>query len=129
MDSSGEFRVDTSCEPAKDMLHKNWFVLPPRQAAYYKAKNPTYQELPPLRSDCYGIENLTNVMEMVYPLAQAELYVPIDINGERGEIVFEVVHRSPESQLHWHLDDTYLGSTYNTHEISFSLCPDLMLLL
>ena len=50
--SKGKYRVDSDCESVNNMQSTNWFVLPPRQATYFKKKNPTYQELPPLRSDC-----------------------------------------------------------------------------
>ncbi len=128
LDESRAYRVNGDCEPVRNMEHQNWFVLPPRQANYYKTKNPTYQELPPWRTDCYGLASAENMMEVVYPRPESEVYLPINIDGEEGEMIFEVAHRNPKSQLHWHLDDAYIGSTLNEHELSFRPTPGQHLL-
>ena len=47
---SEQFQVNTSCEQLQNIVHKNWFVLPPLEAYYYKKKNPFYKNLPSFRS-------------------------------------------------------------------------------
>ena len=123
LDPTGNYRVNGDCEPVNRMRHQNWFVLPPQQAFYYKRKNPTYQELPPLRPDCYGTEGNLKLMDMVYPKPQAEVYIPVGLDGKKDGVIFEVAHRNPESQLHWHLDDVYIGSTLRNHALNFQPSP------
>lgn len=115
LDQSGSYRVNSNCASVSNMVSKNWFVLPPKQAYYYKKIHPTYQELPPMRADCF---NEMAVMDMIYPEPGASLYLPVELNGEKGEVVFEVAHRDNLSQLHWHLDDVYLGSTHGRHQLN-----------
>ncbi|KOF03475.1 penicillin-binding protein [Roseivirga seohaensis subsp. aquiponti] len=120
LDKTRNYRVNSDCEPVVDMISTNWFVLPPKQALYYKKRNPTYQELPPLRSDCFGESLNMEVMDMVYPEPDAQVYIPINLEGEREQVVFEVAHRKPNSQLHWHLNDVYLGTTQGNHVLALT---------
>ena len=120
LDKTKNYRVNSDCEPVVDMISTNWFVLPPKQALYYKKRNPTYQELPPLRSDCFGESLDMEVMDMVYPEPDAQVYIPINLEGEREQVVFKVAHRKPNSELHWHLDDVYLGTTQANHVLALT---------
>ena len=118
LDAQQQFRVHADCETIGNLVAKNWFVLPPRQAFYYRKIHPDYQELPPMRSDCYLSGEGQAIMDILYPEAEASLYLPRELGGEKGEFVFEVAHRNPQSQLHWHLDDHYLGTTLRQHLLS-----------
>lgn len=120
LDKTRNYRVNSDCEPVVDMISTNWFVLPPKQALYFKRRNPTYVELPPLRGDCFGESLNMEVMDMVYPEANAKVYIPINLEGEREQVVFEVAHRKPNSELHWHLDNVYLGTTKGNHVLGLS---------
>ncbi|KYG78810.1 penicillin-binding protein 1C [Roseivirga echinicomitans] len=120
LDKTRNYRVNSDCELVVDMISTNWFVLPPKQALYYKKRNPTYEELPPLRSDCFGESLDMEVMDMVYPEPDAQVYIPINLECEREQVVFEVAHRKPNSELHWHLDDVYLGTTTGTHVLGLT---------
>lgn len=123
LDKTMTYQVNAGCYPLNDMLTKDWFVLPPKEAFYYKKKNPTYQDLPPMKSDCGdGVLSLI-VMDMIYPEPNATLYIPIQQDGTRGQLVFEATHRKQDSALHWHLDDRYIGSTNNDHVIGLSPAP------
>ncbi len=118
LDKTESFRVTGACESVNSLVSKNWFVLPPKQAFYYKRLHPTYQELPPLRSDCYGDADNLVVMDMLYPEPDATLYIPTELSGVKGEVVFEVAHRDADSQLHWHLDNHYVGTTVGDHQLN-----------
>jgi penicillin-binding protein 1C len=110
--------VNGDCQSVNDLVSKNWFVLPPKQAFYYKRQHPTYQELPPMRSDCYGNTDNLVVMDVLYPEPDATIYIPTELNGVRGEVIFEVAHRDADSQLHWHLDNEYVGTTIDNHQLN-----------
>ena len=119
LDASESFRVSSQCVSVDDMVTKDWFVLPPRQAFYFRKQHPAYQELPPMRSDCIGAVADRQVMDILYPEPDAILYLPTELGGQKGEFIFEVAHRNPESQLHWHLDDFYVGTTRGDHQWHF----------
>ncbi len=120
LDASGLFRVTSDCEDVSKMKHVSYFILPPAMEYYYKSKNPNYQTLPPFRSDCAGTS--THSMEFVYPREETMLYIPIELDGRAGKVIFEIAHRKPGTIVYWHLDNQYMGSTTDIHQ--FAMNPD-----
>ena len=118
LDASEQYRVNSNCEDVSKMHHVSWFVLPPSIEYYYKSKNPTYKELPPLRSDCET--SGLNSMEIIYPKQFSKIYVPIELDGTMGKTIFQVAHRKANTIIYWHLDGTYIGSTQNIHQMGLS---------
>ena len=55
-------------------------------------------------------------MDFLYPEAGSRVYIPVELGGNKGRVVFAVAHRRPEAKLFWHLDDRFLGSTETFHE-------------
>ncbi len=115
LDKDKHYQVNSNCYPVKDMVIKSWFVLPTVMEWYYRKKNPFYKKLPPVRSDCKS--NKAANLELIYPTANAKIYIPFDFGGIRGRTVFEAIHRLPEMEIHWHLDEKYLGSTIGNHQM------------
>lgn len=115
LDGQGLYRVTDDCERPSNMLHKSFFVLPPAMEHYYKLKHSDYIALPPFRSDCQAANS--EVMEVLYPKPNSAIYVPVEINGEKGRVVISVAHRSPETEIFWHLDQSYIGSTTHFHQM------------
>jgi penicillin-binding protein 1C len=125
LDRFGRFRVDSSCESVERMVHEPWFVLPPVQEFYYRRIHPEYRVLPPFRRDCGShiqAEAGRQVMSLVYPEQNTSVFIPIDLDGRPGQVVFEAVHRDSEAVIYWHLDEDYIGSTRHFHQVS--LQPD-----
>ena len=123
LDKTESFRVNAACYPLNDIVSKDWFVLPPKQALYFKKKNPTYQELPPMKSNCDDSNLSLMVMDMIYPEQDAALYIPIEQDGSRGQLVFEATHQKEGIELHWHLNNVYLGSTVSEHVMGLKPQP------
>jgi penicillin-binding protein 1C len=121
LDPSGRFRVDSRCAPVEGMRHESWFVLPPIQEYFYRAEHPEYRPLPPFRADCGGgpgAERGSKVMNLIYPEPDVSVYVPVELDGRAGEVVFEAVHREDGATIHWHLDERYVASTRVFHQLS-----------
>lgn len=120
LDASGSYRVHSNCEDVNKMKHVSWFVLPPAIEWYYKSKNTNYKELPPLRSDCET--NGLSGMEIIYPKQFSKIYVPVEIDGTIGKTVFQVAHRRQNTNIYWHMDGIFLGTTQTIHQMGLS--PD-----
>lgn len=118
LDASETFRVNSNCEDVSKMHHVSWFVLPPSIEWYYKSKNPTYKELPPLRSDCETTG--FNSMEIIYPKQFSKIYVPVELDGTLGKTIFQVAHRKANTIIYWHLDGAFIGSSQNIHQMGLS---------
>jgi penicillin-binding protein 1C len=118
LDASGKFRVNSTCEDVSNMQHVAWFVLPPAMEWYYKFKNASYKELPPLRSGCET--NDMSTMEVIYPKQLSKIYVPVELDGSMGKTIFQVAHRNYYARIYWHLDGKYIGSTQNVHQMGLN---------
>ena len=121
LDQHTQKRVHSECESISNMQYKNWFILPPAQAHYYQQFHANYQALPEWRSDCQQVqtektENTENPISLIYPRRNTQIYIPKGLAGEQGKTVFQAIHSKPESQLYWHLNDTFLGTTQTYHE-------------
>ena len=116
LDSTEMYRVNSACYPPGKMVHKKWFVLPPVMEWYYRQHHPEYMSLPPYLDQC-ALNAKQNVMEFIYPKSDADIYVPVDLQGNRSEVVIKVAHRFPEKQIFWHLDQKYLGTTQTFHQM------------
>lgn len=116
LDASEQFQVTDACESPSLMQHRPWFVLPPIEEYYYKSKNPNYVSPPLFKEGCGAAEG-ENPMQLIYPRYHAQIYVPIDLDGQLSRTVFQAAHRNPETTIHWHLDNSYVGSTKSFHNL------------
>ena len=116
LNESGKYQVNSSCEAVTSINNKPWFVLPPLQAYYFKNKNPVYKTLPPYRNDC--IEASGNPMEFIYPNQQNTIFLPKDFNGNTNDLVLKVAHSKPELELYWYIDNRFVGSTKDIHDMA-----------
>lgn len=112
------FRVNETCLSPSNMVHKGWFVLPPTMEFYYKQSHPNYKTLPPFMSGC-GVDGL-KVLDFIYPDDNAVVYIPIELNGNQGTVVFKAAHKVPNTTLFWHLDENFVGSTQRFHQLELN---------
>ena len=122
LDATGNFRVTAECEAPANMQHKSWFILSPAMEFYYKQRNIDYVPLPPFKAGCNFAET-GKLIEIIYPQPDAKIYVPLEINGERGRTVFTAAHRRAGAKIFWSLDDEFVGSTENFHQLGLNPSP------
>jgi len=122
LDRTGTYRVTDECEAPSAMVHKSWFILPPSMEYYYKIKNSDYKELPPFKPGCGDAGN-NFVMEMIYPRNYATVYIPVEFDGTRGKIVLNATHRNASAKIYWHIDNEYVATTKNYHQLAVSPAP------
>lgn len=119
LDASGSFRVTEQCESPSDMQHKPWFILSPTMEYYYKQRNADYKILPPFKAGC-GSYDAGKSIELIYPEEGAKIYVPLELNGERGKVIFTAAHRHTGAKIFWSLDDSFAGTTQNFHQLALN---------
>lgn len=126
IDPASGLRVHGRCEAVRSMVHKTWFVLPPGQESFYRRRNPGYRPLPPYRADCAASSadsSDRSPIDFLYPHPGTRIYIPVELGGGKGRVVFEAAHGDAEATLHWHIDDRYVGSTTIFHERAFDVAP------
>lgn len=122
LDAAGQYRVTDACEPVSAMQHKPWFVLPPTEEWYYKRRDPTYTTLPPWRSGCQTNTGAPS-MELVYPKQYTKIFIPIELDGKPGRVVFDAAHRQSDAVIYWHLDEEFITVTRHIHQLTFNPPP------
>ena len=116
VDNTETYQVNTSCETLDTIKHKSWFALPPLMAYYYKTKHPLYKPLPKLRRDCMGNDAVS--MAFIYPKAQNSIFLPKDFDGKTNALILKIAHSKPETTAFWYLDNRFIGSTTDIHEMA-----------
>lgn len=114
IDQTEQFQVNSSCESIDKIITKNWFVLPPVMAWYYKSKHIEYLPLPPFKEGCEG--NQTVSMDFIYPKTNSKIYLTKNFNSEVQPVIFKVAYSQREKQLFWYVDHVYKGATKVFHE-------------
>lgn len=116
----GTLQVTADCTAPDRMVLAKWFVLPPAMEYYYKPRHSNYRELPPFAAGCYPSSE-GRVMEMIYPKDNAKIYIPLEIGGQRGQVIFNAAHRKGGTRIYWHLDDTFVGETQTFHQLALDI--------
>ena len=58
-------------------------------------------------------------MEFIYPNAERKLFIPVDLDGEKNDLVFKLTHQNSKTNVYWYIDQQYLGLTSGIHEMAF----------
>lgn len=115
LDASEKYRVNSSCKSIENMQTKPWFVLPPIMGFYYKHNHSNYKNLPPYKEEC--IQSGRSTPEFIYPKHQAKIYLTKNFYGTTQPFVAKAVTDSEQNVLYWYLDQTFLGTTRQYHEM------------
>ncbi len=115
LDESEQYRVNAGCYPSSKIVTKPWFVLPPAMEWFYRSKNPFYKSLPPWLPGC----NIPgeNPMQLIWPNQDTRIYVPKELSGSLGQVVFEAAHSIPGQTIFWYVDEDFMGTTTNAHKM------------
>lgn len=121
LNKDGQYRLHSDCASPAEMQTQNFFILPPAQEWYYKKRHPSYIPLPPYREDCKKTaDDQRRQMALIYPLNNMKIYVPKDLTEERSKTVFEATHSNPKSTIYWHLNNQFIASTQEVHELALN---------
>jgi penicillin-binding protein 1C len=122
LDANRQYLVNAECYPVGQIVNENWFILPPAMEYYYRKYHPGYRTLPQwLPGARQGGE--IQMVELIYPDDRLMVYLPRNNDEQKGQVIFQAAHRRPGATIFWHLDDTYLGSTRDIHQMASSPLP------
>lgn len=60
-------------------------------------------------------------MNLVYPRERSVIFIPRELYGSRGNVVFQAAHRKQGTTIFWHLDGEFLGQT--SHFLQLAISP------
>jgi penicillin-binding protein 1C len=116
LNSSGTHRVHAGCADEQKMKKESWFELPPVQEWYYAQNHPQYRTALSYDPQCVGTD-AEQALDLIYPRSSGKVIIPRGIDGSYSRAVLQATHRQPNAHLHWHLNNTYLGSTSGIHQL------------
>jgi penicillin-binding protein 1C len=119
--ADSRFRVNRDCLAAGEMIQSSWFVLPPVQEWYYHKNHPEYRLLPPYKEGCGS--DFGGSMDLVYPRENSGIFIPVELSGNKGRVIFEAVHRDEDATIYWHLDGIFIASTHYMHQVELLSTP------
>ncbi len=119
LDQAQTFQVSANCYSPSNMINKSWFILPPAMEYYYRQHNHDYKPVPEFMTGCTEQGN-SKPMEIIYPQPAARIYIPMEMNGEKGRTIFTAMHRKKTSKIFWTLDNEFIGSTSGNHQLSIN---------
>ncbi len=122
LDPTGRWRTNATVERGGPILNVSWFVLPPTMEWYYRQGNADYRVLPPYKKGAERDAGLAP-LGIIYPQEGSSIYIPRELDGTRGRVVAEAVHRSTHTRVFWHLDAEYLGATEDLHVMTIAPPP------
>ena len=122
LDPSGAFQVNDNCEMPSAMIHQSFFILPPSMEYYYRQRNHDYKTLPAFKPGCVPAETVKQ-MEIIYPTPDARIFVPLEMNGEKGKTVFSATHRDSHAKIFWSLDNNFVTTTEHIHQVALNPLP------
>ena len=60
-------------------------------------------------------------MRFIYPADGCVVSLPVQSDGTRTTLNCSVAHNDPLAEVFWHLDNSYIGSTKDIHQMSVRL--------
>jgi penicillin-binding protein 1C len=117
------FRVYEHCAETNATIQESWFLLPPAWAWYYRQRHPEYKPLPAFLPGCG--EDSQNPMQFIYPQSNTTVYLQKQLDGSIGDITFELAHSNRDAVVFWHIDNEYISSTTDFHQLSVKLFPGI----
>nr|WP_315219737.1 penicillin-binding protein 1C [uncultured Flavobacterium sp.] len=115
LDKTERFQVNSSCESIDNIVTKNWFVLPPVMAWYYKSQHIEYLPLPAFKEGCEGIQSKT--MDFIYPKSNSKIYLTKNFNSEVQPVILKVAYSERDKELFWYVDHVFKAKTKTFHEL------------
>lgn len=121
LDKSSGLLTNLKCKRLDEVKLVSWFELPPGMAWYYKRQNPEYADLPKLAPGC---QNPSSPLMNFLGLESGMVFtLPRNNMGVKGKISFKIAHQISSRKVFWYLDESFLGTTEEFHEISIQPNP------
>lgn len=102
---------------SEESVMTSYFMLPPVHKYYYKQSHADYIE-PPADETTHE----TN-LRFIYPQDGVQITLPRKPAGEQSLLQCRAEHTNPSAELFWHLDNLYIGSTTDIHQIQIAPPP------
>lgn len=105
---------------AQGYSKRNILKYPP-DVNYYLRNNGTLIEDIPNHNPYCRIKQEREILQIIYPLENANVFIPKDFDGKYQPLIGRVASQFPDRELFWYLDESYLGSTVRKPSLPLQL--------
>lgn len=91
-------------------IAKDYLSYPPDVSYYVRKNGGIIHQVPQHNPSCPTRQD-HDVVRIIYPLNQANIFVTKDFDGTYQPVVSRVASRFPDREIFWYLDESFLGST------------------
>lgn len=109
------YQVNASVCDWQKIKRRNYFILPPAVAGYFKSWNPDFKMPPPFHP---GIRDVESTLKIMYPNKSRILLFG---TANEMEVSFKAGGTTKDGTIYWHVDDLFIGSTNSIHELKYTL--------
>jgi len=113
LDKNKQYQVTKDCYPWDQMRRDTHFTMPSIMAKYSDSYS---EEIPELHPNCGGTASM-EVITLIYPSRNAKIILPIEQDGEPGEVIFHASHQNPGTPIFWYINESFIGKTEGEHKI------------
>ena len=117
LDASGQYQVNSQCEVIDQIHPTPWFILPPTMAYFYRKSHSDYQDVPAYRGDCAPQQQQKKI-EFIYPKHGDRIYLTKNFYSQLQPFIAKASTSSANKTLFWYLNEQYVGSTKQFHEMA-----------
>ena len=89
---------------------------------YYRQRNHDYKPLPSFMPGCSD-HTEAKMIELIYPHTAMKIYVPMEMDGQKGKTIFTATHKNSNAKIFWSIDEEFIGSTERYHQLAVSPAP------
>jgi penicillin-binding protein 1C len=119
LDAKQVYAVCSHCW-SQSRIEKNILKYPP-DVNYYLRKNGNLVESEPPHNPLCAIAQENDVLQIIYPLENANVFIPKDFDGSHQPLVSRLATQFPEREVFWYLDESFIGSSVNKPSLPLHL--------
>ncbi len=118
----GRFSVCSLCWEEGKYRKVKRVVYPPDVSQFLRERGDIIETIPPHKKGCPSGTD-SNPLQILYPVKNARILIPVDFNKRIQNITFRVAHKFKDKEVFWYIDKVYKGSTKNRHKLVIDLTP------
>lgn len=115
--ADGAYQVNSSCWEPGNYRPESRLFYSAAVSQYLRSRGVVLEAIPPFAPGCLA-QVSDDALELVYPLPDARIFVPRDLDGDLERVAFRAAHRDPGTRLFWYLNGEYLGTTEDPHVVA-----------
>ncbi|MCK5220912.1 MAG: hypothetical protein KAR14_04980, partial [Candidatus Aminicenantes bacterium] len=117
-----KFSVCSLCWEEGNYKKVKKLIFPPDVSQFLRERGDIVDSLPPHTRGCSSGSD-SDPIQILYPVKDARILIPVDFNRETQNITIRVAHKFSDRKIFWYIDKTYKGVTKSRHKMMVDLSP------